>query len=83
LPPTATRLLAGWAEAHTDALNAFLLTPASDLRDLARKLKVFRVEHIYEGWWKAQEIVEVLAADAHRFAYSGDASPSGCASRAA
>lgn len=59
------------SDAQADALDAFLLEPANDVADLARKLKVFRDEEIQKGWDTADKIVAALAADAHRIAYSG------------
>lgn len=53
----------------SDALNAFLMYPATTNRELALKLRVFRDEEIEDGWAKASEIVASIAADAHHIAY--------------
>lgn len=58
--------------AACDALNAYLLHPAADLRALALKLRVFRDEEIWDGWTKAEGITIALAADAHRLAFGGE-----------
>lgn len=57
--------------AACDALNAFLLHPAANNRQLAIKLSVFRDEEITDGWEKATEIVACIAADAHRLDVEG------------
>lgn len=57
-------------EANCAALNAFLLHPAKDSRELLIKLRVFRDEEIAQGWWKAAEIVDQLVCDAQT-AFSG------------
>ena len=54
------------------ALNAFLLHPASDAKELARKLRVFRDEEIIDGWKRAPEIVAQLVRDAEKLAGWGD-----------
>lgn len=48
------------------ALNAYLLHPAEDLRELSAKLGVFRDEQIWDGWAKAEEVAACLAQDALR-----------------
>lgn len=55
-----------------DALNAYLLHPAEDLRALAIKLRVFRDEDIFDNWCRGREIVAVIAEDAHRLAFGRD-----------
>ena len=52
-----------------DALNRYLLHPADDIADLARKLRVCHEEDIFESWVKAPEIAAVLAADGKRLAF--------------
>lgn len=54
------------SDAHTAALNQFLLTPAHSIAALARKLSVFRDEEIHQCWFMASEIVASLTEDAHR-----------------
>lgn len=62
-----------FCEMTCDALNAFLLHPAKDSSELLRKLRVFRDEEIYAGWYKAPLIVEQLVQDARTAAFGGDA----------
>ena len=57
------------SDAHTDALNQFLLTPAHSIVALARKLSVFREEGIHQGWFMSGEIVAGLEEDARRLAH--------------
>lgn len=52
-----------------DALNRYLLHPADDIADLARKLRVCHEEDIFEGWVKAPEIAAALSADGKRIAF--------------
>lgn len=59
-------------EASCAALNAFLLHPAEDSRELLVKLRVFRDEEIAQGWWKSAEIVNQLVSDAKTAAFGGD-----------
>ena len=59
--------------AACDALNAFLLHPAENIKQLALKLNVFRDEEIEDGWTKASEIVAVIARDANRLIRNADA----------
>jgi len=58
-------------QANCDALNAFLLHPAKDSRELLIKLRAFRDEEIEQGWWKAPQIVEQLVCDAKVAAFAG------------
>ncbi|GAA5049744.1 hypothetical protein GCM10023208_08180 [Erythrobacter westpacificensis] len=58
-------------QANCDALNAFLLHPAKDSRELLIKLRVFRDEEIVQGWWLAPQIVEQLVCDAQTAAFPG------------
>jgi hypothetical protein len=55
-----------------DALNAFLLHPADDAKQLARKMRVFRDEEIIDNWTRGPEIVEQLVRDAEKAAGWGD-----------
>jgi hypothetical protein len=55
-------------DAHSDALNAYLLHPVDRIGALHRKLRVFREEEIAEGWHRRGEIVHVLTEDAERCA---------------
>jgi Xaa-Pro aminopeptidase len=57
--------------ATADALNRYLLAPAPDIKELARKLRTFKDEEIYDNWVKAAEIVAQIVKDAHRLAYPG------------
>ena len=54
------------SDAHTEALNAFLLEPVERPVDLLRKLRVFRDEEIWQGWYRCGEIVRALTDDAER-----------------
>jgi hypothetical protein len=58
-------------EANCAALNAFLLHPVTDAREMLIKLRVFRDEGIAEGWWKAGEIVNQLVEDAKTLTFRG------------
>lgn len=53
------------SEAHTVALETYLLEPTSNLRELARKLQIFRDEGV-QHYASSDDVVEVLAADARR-----------------
>jgi len=57
------------SDAHTHALDAFLLAPAGDAKQLAKKLAVFRDEEIFHGWHRAAEVAAAMAQDAHSLAW--------------
>lgn len=51
-----------------EAIHQLMLFPATNIDELAVKLRIFRDEEISEGWIKASEISVVLADDAGRIA---------------
>ncbi|MBA3053761.1 MAG: hypothetical protein FP826_02215 [Sphingomonadales bacterium] len=51
-------------EAYADSIDTYLLAPASNAAELARKLRVVRDEELWRGWNMGQEIFSVLAEDA-------------------
>ncbi|ASY44664.1 hypothetical protein CJD35_09540 [Sphingobium xenophagum] len=55
------------SEAHTQALNDFMLSPADRMFDLCRKLEVFRDEEL-ANWYLANGFICQLASDARRLA---------------
>lgn len=58
-------------ERNADALDAFLLFPAENPRELLHKLRVYRDEEIWHGWHLGGQIVEQLVRDAHHVAGFG------------
>ena len=54
------------SDAHSDALNQYLLHPATKPYELVRKMTVFRDEEIIDNWCRGPEIVSVLCEDAKR-----------------
>ncbi|MDP3675258.1 MAG: hypothetical protein Q8R44_09195 [Novosphingobium sp.] len=54
------------SDAHTAALNAFLLAPVDTIAALSRKLTVFAAEEIHDGWYMAHQIVGTLDMDGRR-----------------
>ena len=54
-------------DADHGALIAYLLHPADDLRELARKLRTFREED-GASWTRFDEVMEALENDAFNFA---------------
>ena len=55
-----------------NALNAYLLHPANGAKELAKKMRVFRDEEIFDNWTRAPEIVARLVKDAEKLAGWGD-----------
>lgn len=53
------------SDAHSAAIDRYMLAPAGSLRQLARKLAVFRDEEL-KDWYRAGEFAAALAADADR-----------------
>ena len=52
-------------KAHTDALHAFMLTPADSIEHLAKKLSVFHSEGL-TNWYIAPAMIVTMADDADR-----------------
>lgn len=54
------------SDAHTAALNAYLLAPVDTIAALSHKLTVFAAEEIHDGWYMAHQIVGTLDMDGRR-----------------
>lgn len=55
-----------FCEADGECLMAYMLHPADDLRELARKLRIFREED-GSSWTRFDEVLEALENDAFDF----------------
>lgn len=54
------------------ALNAYLLHPSNDVKEVARKMRVIQDEQIFESWYKSAEIASQLCVDTHRIAFGAE-----------
>jgi hypothetical protein len=53
-------------DAHTEALDAILLTPAECMADVRLKIEIMDREEIDDSWWCGREALALLAIDARR-----------------
>ncbi|MEO1921832.1 MAG: hypothetical protein ABGW84_08115 [Sphingomonadaceae bacterium] len=54
------------ASMHADAIDDLMLLPAPTVGAFIEKIEIFHRNDLADGWWRASEIVAIMACDADR-----------------